>query len=202
MSYSNFTFDKIKKELNLVTEDKTGLFSHITEIKIDEYFSTSFRENNIPLGLAINTEKARSELIIAPVLLELRNITNKQISLFSGIEFNVIKERGLNGVCDFIVSLSTEQFFLDAPVIVIVEAKKEDIIKGVPQCIAEMKAAHIFNEKRENKLETIYGVVTTGSNWKFMKLQNQTVYIDFDEYPIKELNKIMGILLNMCQKNS
>ena len=65
-----------------------------------------------------------------------------------------------------------------------------------------MKAAHIFNEKRENKLETIYGVVTTGSNWKFMKLQNQTVYIDFDEYPIKELNKIMGILLNMCQKNS
>jgi hypothetical protein len=65
-----------------------------------------------------------------------------------------------------------------------------------------MRASQIFNERRENQIETIYGVVTTGSNWKFLKLQNQTVYIDFDEYHIKELNKIMGILLSMCQKNS
>jgi hypothetical protein len=38
-------------------------------VKADEYFSKSLKEDNIPLGLAINTEKARSELIIAPVLL-------------------------------------------------------------------------------------------------------------------------------------
>jgi hypothetical protein len=202
MAYSNFTFDKIRKELNLMTEDKTGLFSHIAEVKADEYFSKSLKEDNIPLGLAINTEKARSELIIAPVLLELRKMTNKQISLFSGIEFDVIEEQGLNGVCDFIVSLSPEQFFLDAPIVVIVEAKKEDITKGLPQCIAEMRASQIFNGRRENQIETIYGVVTTGSNWKFLKLQNQTVYMDFDEYHIKELDKIMGILFSMCQKNS
>jgi len=202
MAYSNFTFDKIRKELNLMTEDKTGLFSHITEVQADEYFSKSLKEDNIPLGLAINTEKARSELIIAPVLLELRKMTNKQISLFSGIEFDVIEEQGLNGICDFIISLSSEQFFLDAPIVVIVEAKKEDITKGLPQCIAEMRASQIFNGRRENQIETIYGVVTTGSNWKFLKLQNQTVYIDFDEYHIKELNKIMGILFSMCQKNS
>jgi hypothetical protein len=202
MAYSNFTFDKIRKELNIIIKDKTGLFSHITEVKTDEYFSKSLKEDNVPLGLAINTEKARSELIIAPVLLELRKMTDKQVSLFSGIEFDVIEEQGLNGVCDFIISLSSEQFFLDAPVVVIVEAKKEDITKGLPQCIAEMKASQIFNGRRENQIETIYGVVTTGSNWKFLKLQNQTVYIDFDEYHIKELDKIMGILFSMCQKNT
>jgi len=202
MAYSNFTFDKVKKDLNLTTVDKTGLFSHITEAETDEYFSKFFKEDNIPLGLAINTEKARSELIITPVLLELRRMMDKQISLFSGIEFDVADEQGLNGVCDFIVSLSVEQFFLDAPVVVIVEAKKEDITKGLPQCIAEMRAAQIFNEKRENRIETVYGVVTTGSNWKFMKLQNQTVYIDFDEYHIKELNSIIGILFSMCQKKA
>ena len=202
MAYSNFTFDKIKKELNLITEDKTGLFSHIAEVEADKYFSESLRENNIPLGLAINTEKARSELIITPVLLELRKMMNKQISLFSGIEFNVIEEQGLNGVCDFIVSLSTEQFYLDAPIVIIVEAKKEDITRGLPQCIAEMRASQIFNENRGNQIETIYGVVTTGSNWKFLKLRNQTVSMDLDEYYIKELNKIMGILLGMCQKNA
>ncbi len=202
MSYSNFTFDKVKKELNLIPTDKTGLFSHIDEAEPDEFFSKSLKEDNIPLGLAINTEKARSELIITPVLLELRKMMNKQISLFSGIEFNVVEEQGLNGICDFIVSLSVEQFFLDAPVVVIVEAKKEDITKGLPQCIAEMRASQIFNERRDNQIETIYGVVTTGSNWKFLKLQNQTVYIDFDEYHIKELNKIMGILFSMCQKKA
>jgi len=202
MAYSNFTFDKVKKELNLTTEDKTGLFSHIAEVEADKYFSESLIENNIPLGLAINTEKARSELIVTPVLLELRKMMNKQISLFSGIEFNVVEEQGLNGVCDFIVSLSTEQFYLDAPIVIIVEAKKEDITRGLPQCIAEMRASQIFNENRGNQIETIYGVVTTGSNWKFLKLQNQTVSMDLDEYYIKELNKIMGILLGMCQKNA
>ena len=202
MAYSNFTFDKVRKELNLITENKTGLFSHIAEVKVDEYFSKSLKEDNIPLGLAINTEKARSELIIAPVLLELRKMMNKQISLFSGIELDVVEEQGLNGVCDFIISLSSEQFFLDAPIVVIAEAKKEDITKGLPQCIAEMRASQIFNGRRENQIETIYGVITTGNNWKFLKLQNQTVYIDFDEYHIKELNKIMGILFSMCHKNS
>jgi hypothetical protein len=77
-------------------------------VKADEYFSKSLKEDNIPLGLAINTEKARSELIIAPVLLELRKMTNKHVSLFSGIEFDVVEELGLNGACDFIVSLSSE----------------------------------------------------------------------------------------------
>ncbi len=202
MAYSNFTFDKIRKDLNLMTEDKTGLFSHITEVKTDEYFSKSLKEYNIPLGSAINTEKARSELIIAPVLLELKKMMNKQISLFSGIEFDVAEEHGLNGVCDFIVSLSPEQFFLDAPIVVIAEAKKEDITKGLPQCIAEMRASQIFNGKRENQIGTVYGVVTTGSIWKFLELQNQTVYIDFDEYHIKELDKIMGILFSMCQKKN
>jgi len=198
MAYSSFTFDKIRKELHLTTEDKAGLFSHIAEVEIDEYFLKHLKKDNIPLGLAINTEKARSELIITPVLLELRKMTNRRISLFSGIQFDVIEEQGLNGVCNFIVSLSVEQFFLDAPVVVIVEAKKENIIKGLPQCIAEMRAAQIFNEKRENQIETVYGIVTTGSNWKFLKLQNQMVSIDFDEYHIKELNRIMGILLSMC----
>lgn len=127
---------------------------------------------------------------------------NKQISLFSGIEFDVAEEYGLSGVCDFILSLSPEQFFLDAPIVVIVEAKKEDLTKGLPQCIAEMRASQIFNRKRENQIETIYGVVTTGSIWKFLELQNQTVYIDFDEYHIKELDKIIGILFSMCQKKN
>jgi len=70
---------------------------------------------------------------------------------------------------DYIISLSKEQFFLDIPIITIVEAKNEKINLGLPQCIAEMKAAQIFNQTKGSKqFKKIFGVVTTGSNWKFL----------------------------------
>jgi hypothetical protein len=77
------------------------------------------------LALAINTEKSRSEMIAAPILLEFRDLAVPSISLFSGRPFNVDKEKGLTGVCDFIISRSPEQLFIKAPVIVVAEAKNE-----------------------------------------------------------------------------
>lgn len=148
MTYSNFSFDQIK-QLSIKTEHKVGLFSDIDPIGISEMFYREMLEDIVPLALSNNTEKARSELIISPVLLQLRKLENKKISLFSGIDFNVDEEKGLKGACDFIISLSDQQLFLDAPVIALVEAKKENIIQGIPQCIAEMKAAQIFNERRK-----------------------------------------------------
>ena len=198
MAYHTFSFDRLKDEFNLIIENKAGLFSQVKEIQVDDYFTATLKDN-IPLALAIGTEKAKSELIISPILVEARRMVNKQISLFSGIEFNVDEKKGLQGICDFIISLSPEQFFLVAPVIPIVETKKDSIIEGLPRCIAEMKAAQLFNEKKGHHIPTLYGVVTTGSLWKFLKLEDQTIYIDLDEYYIKELHKIMGILLAMVE---
>ncbi len=153
----------------------------------------------MPLARAINTEKARSELIIATILVEVRKIMKHKISLFSGIEFNVDKEKGLNGFCDFIISASQEQLLLGSPIIAVVEAKNENIIGGLGQCIAEMVASKIFNEAENNKaIEKIYGVVTTGTAWKFLKMDGLDVNIDLDDYPIEIPNKIMGILLEMA----
>ncbi|WP_413163784.1 hypothetical protein ACL6C3_30155 [Capilliphycus salinus ALCB114379] len=151
-------------------------------------------EYNIPLALASNSEKARSEMIIAPLLIELRKQLNSQISLFSGIEFNVDEEQGLKGICDFLISRSPELLMMTAPVILIVEAKKENLNAGLGQCVAEMVAARLFNEREENQIKTIYGAVTTGSIWKFIRLQNDTVEIDLGEYFIDNVNKILGIL--------
>jgi hypothetical protein len=98
----------------------------------------------------------------------------------------------------FIISLSAEQLFLDAPIIAVVEAKKENMVQGIPQCIAEMKAAQIFNEKKGNRIDTLFGVVTTGIQWQFLKLIDDLVSLDLDQYYIKELGKILGILHFMC----
>jgi phosphoribosylaminoimidazole-succinocarboxamide synthase len=119
--------------------------------------------------------------------------------LFSGTEFNVDRERDLNGVCDFIVSLSSEQLTITSPIISIVEAKNDNVKSGIPQCIAEMVAAQLFNEKEGIPIETVYGVVTTGSNWLFMKLSGHRVEINLNEYYLVQLDKIIGILISVIE---
>ncbi len=144
----------------------------------------------VPLAITISTEKARSEFIIAPILAEFKLPFKDQMSLFSGFEFNIDRHKGLNRRCDYILSKSKEQLTLSAPVLVMVEAK---ITGGIPQCIAEMIAARIFNEQKHQDIETIYGAVTTGSLWRFLKLVNNTAYVDIIEYPLQQLDKILGI---------
>ncbi|WP_318528401.1 hypothetical protein [Plectonema radiosum] len=148
----------------------------------------------VPLALAIGTEKARSELILTPLLVELKELLQNKISLFSGREFNVSPEKGLTGFCDFLISKSSEQIIIKAPVIALVEAKNDNIQSGLGQCIAEMVAAQLFNQQKDNEIKTIYGSVTTGTNWKFLRLSGQIIEIDLNEYFINDVRKILGIL--------
>ena len=197
MSYSNFDLKAVKQQLGIHLTEQEGLFSAVQEVAVSPVFQEILQEN-VPLARAINTEKARSELIIANVLVELRKILKHRISLFSGIEFNVDQKKGLNGFCDFIISASHEQLLLNSPVVTIVEAKNENIIGGLGQCIAEMAAAKLFNEAEGVKdITTVYGVVTTGTAWKFLRLEGLQAAIDLDEYPIEQSGKILGILLAM-----
>ncbi|WP_413161363.1 hypothetical protein ACL6C3_22700 [Capilliphycus salinus ALCB114379] len=195
MSYSEFTLDRVVKTFNLTLSEQVNLFVEIPEVECSSFLLQTL-EYNVPLALAISTEKARSELIIAPILLELRRQLQDQISLFSGTEFNVAPELGLNGTCDFIISREREFLFLRSPVVTLVEAKKENINSGLGQCIAEMIAAQLFNEREGNQIQSIYGVVTSGNIWKFLKLNQQVISIDLVEYYLRDLTKIMGILVH------
>jgi hypothetical protein len=147
------------------------------------------------LAMAIHTAKARSALLITPVLLDLWRQAQSQISLFSGTEFTVDAERGLTGYCDYILSCSKAQLTVNAPVVMIVEAKNENIKGGLGQCVAEMIAAQMFNAREGNAIETIYGAVTTGEIWKFLKLMGAVTSIDLsDYYLVRDADKILGIL--------
>ncbi len=198
MAYSDFTLKRVKSDLNIKIIENEGLFSNIDGIEISQFLETMLKRN-IPLALAINTEKARSELIIANILLEVKEQLKNEISFFSGIEFTVDKDRGLSGYCDFILSRSIEQFYLETPVVTIVEAKNENITGGLGQCIAEMYAAAIFNERENNTIACIYGAVTIGDEWKFIKLVGDTAYIDTVKYYANEIQKIVAILVEMVK---
>jgi ribosomal protein L11 len=193
MAYSDFTLSKFKNNFNIIIDEDSDLFANVEPVEPSSKLIDSLQET-AELALAINTEKARSEMIITPILLEVRRKVNYEISLFSGSDFNVDAERGLNGFCDFIISRSKEQLIINAPVIIIVEAKNENIKAGLGQCAAAMLAAQLFNQQEGNEIKTIYGAVTTGDIWKFMKLEESNLFIDLNNYYIREMSKILGIL--------
>lgn len=193
MSYSDFTLDELKTQFNLTFQERVELFQSIAPISPSALLTETLAEN-LQLALEIDTEKARSELIVAPILVELRKHFNREISLFSGTEFNIDKTKGLSGRCDFIISHSPEQLIVTAPVVTLVEAKNDNIKSGIPQCIAEMLAAQLFNQQKNNNIPCIYGIITTGSIWKFLKLVENKVYLESKEHFINNLELILGIL--------
>jgi len=133
-------------------------------------------------------------MIITPILLELTKQFPDRISLFSGVDFTVDSDLGLNGSCHFLIGRSVEFLIVSAPAILIVDTKKENINAGLGECVAEMYAAQLFNEREGNQVSRIYGVVTTGEIWKFLMLEGQSVQIDLLEYFLNQVDKILGIL--------
>lgn len=196
MPYSDFTLRRIKQDFNLTIVEQATFLPPIQPQPPSAFLST-FLDKHLPLALALNTEKARSEMLICPILLEIKDIFQEQISLFSGNDFTVDPSVGLSGLCDFLISRSSEQLFIEAPAVVVVEAKREDLNAGLGECVAEMIAAQRFNEKNNSSVPIIYGTVTTGDRWKFLKLKGQTVTIGLLEYTVPPVEQILGILVSL-----
>ena len=199
MAYSNFTLEAVRREFQLEIVESAGIFSEVSTVVPQEHFMAELEEK-VELAISSGTEKARSELIVTDVLFQLREHFNRRISFFSGIEFSVDTEQGLTGVCDFLVSLSPILSFLEAPVIILVEAKRENLTTGFGQCAAEMIAAQRFNKEKGNDIPHIYGATTSGTEWRFLKLEGVRLHIDRAVYPIAQSDKILGILSSMVEQ--
>lgn len=200
MPYSEFNLERVKKDFNLITFEKSDIFADAPELASSELL-VDILQYNLPIAIGSNSEKARSELIISPILVDLRRQLKEQVNLFSGVDFTVDDSQGLTGICDFLITKSPELLIVTAPVITIVEAKKENLNAGLGQCIAEMVAARIFNKRSGNEIKIIYGAVTTGTNWRFLQLEEQVIKIDLSEYYLRDVNKILGILASGINQN-
>ena len=201
MAYSNFTLGQVRKAFELETVRKWGIFADIAPVKPSALL-TAVLERNMPFALAMGTEKAKSELIVSDVLVELCVHFDNRVSLFSGIDFNVDASKELTGVCDFLVSLSPEAFELEAPVIALVEAKNSDVKLGVAQCAAEMVAAQRFNAEQGNSIPRVYGAITSGTDWLFLKLEGKTLHIDMRIYTLERCDRLLGILASMVRQEA
>ncbi len=145
MAFGDFSFPQVLHDLGL-TVIEADLFPNVEPITIRPEFQ-SHLDFGTKLALAINTEKARSEFIIAPVLMELKRLVGERLGIFSGVPLEGDAARGLNGICDFLLTMSGRQLVLERPLVAIVEAKNDNVFSGLGQCIAAMFAAQLVNER-------------------------------------------------------
>ena len=198
MPYNQFTTLKaVKKQFGLKIESKR-LFSTVEPVEPSDWLKQTISKSSAR-RIAFFSEKSRSEAIVFPILLELNNRNDDVFNLYSGAFIDADKEKGLNGECDFVLGLGKQNIEVESPIFCIVEAKDNDIDLSVPQCIAQMYGALLYNKQDENAVSVIYGSVTTGDTWLFLRLENDTVYIDEGFYYLAKLEDILGVLQSVIK---
>ena len=197
MSFRDFDLPKIQQDFGLAISMTVSLFGEVTPVPISVELANYWKDI-LPLGTGLPTEKARSEILTSPLLLEVWRRSEHRIVVLSGVDWYVDASVGLNGVADFLLCSSPMLIYVSAPVLVAVEAKRDSIPDGLGQCAAEMVAAQRFNAAAGKPIDPVYGCVTTGSLWRFLRLTGTTLAIDIDEYGIGQPDRILGVLLHCC----
>lgn len=191
MAYSDFTLQKIRQEFGIENK-RTPM---LRDMQLLEPSADLLKNLSEVEELPIRSEKAKSEWIVVPILRELRNRNDKFFTIYSGDNLNADEAKGLKGECDFILAKETGTFDINYPIIQIVEAKKNDVELGVPQCAAQLIGASVYNQKKNTPLEKIYGCVTTGNEWLFMffDVDNQIININTRIRYLNEVDYILGV---------
>jgi hypothetical protein len=194
MAFSNLKLSQVKEKYGLTSQYK-DLFLNLQPLEPTQWLSDMIvTANEVPL----NSEKAKSEFIVMPILVEIWKKFDKKFSIFSGVSLDVDTE--LKGECDFILSNSPKSVDVEAPIFTLIEAKDDNIRLGIGQCVAQMYAAQKFNEIRKKPLDSIYGCVTTGESWQFIKLENNVVTLNDKYFYLSDLNKILGIFHSIIKE--
>ncbi|TAD96581.1 MAG: hypothetical protein EAZ97_13740, partial [Bacteroidetes bacterium] len=193
MAYNTFKLKKLKEKFGIKNKSIPFLPKDLPIFDVSKQLLDDLIDVT---GIGLGSEKAKSELIITPILREFRRKNIEKLSFFSGYEFNIDKKQGLNGFCDFIISTEINTVEIESPIFCFVEAKKDDIDGWLGQCGAEMYAAQIFNEREGNPKKNIYGCVTNAFSWCFLKLEQKNLYIDPNYIPLTfaEPHRVLGVL--------
>ncbi len=189
MAYSDFTLDTVQSTFGLAIAPG-DLTPHVQPYSVPGWLRDALARGE---ALAFISEKSRSEFIVVPVLLAVREMSQGQINIYSGQRLDVAPQLNLVGECDFILALTPPIPVLQAPIAAVVEAKKNDIESGLGQCAAQMVGAQMFNQQRGAGIATVLGCVTTGETWQFLKLEDRRLTLDSQRYYINDLHTLLGV---------
>ena len=190
MAYSDFTLEQVGRVLGITTRE-ADLFPGRAPIGVPPWLVETLGRRT---QLALISEKSRSEFIVVPILLASRELSPVPLAIYSGQRLDVDPSRGLVGECDFLLALGPPVPPLRAPIASIVEAKKNDIEAGLGQCIAQMVGARAFNEASGRPDAPIFGCVTTGEVWQFLRLEPEAASIDRRRYYLDDVGGILSAI--------
>jgi len=191
MAFSDFTLEDVGRKLGITTAPAV-LFPNLQPVPPPQWLLDGFARNTL---LSLATEQARRERLIAPTLDAARVVSGDKLAVFSAPTFNVDASRGLNGECDYLVAVAPSVPPVRSPLVAVVEAKKADIDLGLGQCVAEMVAASEFNRDAGESDAPVYGCVTNGEVWQWMKLDGNRALIDSSRRPLSEVGHILAAFL-------
>lgn len=198
MAFGDFDLKTAVHTFGLIENRDTDLFAGVVPLEPSD-FLRAWLDEFAPVALGVNSEKARSEFIIAPVLAEAKRRAGAGVNVLPGVTLDVDRAQGLTGFCDFLLARSPEIYYLRGPILAVVEAKREDLVAGLGQCAAELVALRLFNEREGTPQPAVFGCVTSGSIWRFLKLEGSTLFIDRPEYYLRDVAQILGILVSIAR---
>lgn len=200
MAYTDFSLQEALERFGLKLEVRPLVEDVVPQTLPDHV--RLFISQGFALSLRGGSEKARSEFVVAPMLLAVRQTLDERITIHSGLRFDVDKKVGLVGECDFIISSGYNlPMLINSAVLSVVEAKKQDIEMGLGQCIAQMVAAQQFNARKKTGIERVYGCVTNAEAWQFLRLEGTELSFDLERYSLNPQNfeQDASILLGVFQ---
>ncbi|MFK7946887.1 MAG: hypothetical protein AB8G11_04805 [Saprospiraceae bacterium] len=200
MAYTNFTARDLTKKFGIKFRAE-HLFEKMNVPKVEP---SSWLKETLSRGqrIGFSSEKSRSERLVSPILTELSIENQEEFTIYSGMLLNVDEANGLNGECDFMLSFSKIQDFVVAPIFNITEAKKQDIESGTIQCAAQLIAANQLNQNEGYNFKTLFGCSTTGTEWRFIKLENNVITLDIDRYFLSNIDTLLGVLQVIVDKGN
>ena len=186
--YSSFSFKAVKKQFGLKSV-KGVLFDNLEPLQPSSWLLDSLERTS---KMAIVSEKSRSEWIVSPIMVEVKYRNSDKMNVLSGENMDAAKDQSLTGECDFIFVKDPFALTVESLIFCLVEAERNDLMGGMGQCTAQMVGAQILNEQDGVNFPAIYGCVTTGTDWQFLKLENQLITIENNLKYIVELPYLLG----------
>ena len=189
MAFSDYkNISQVQKEFGIRYQEEN--FLALQRLEPPSHFREEFDFNQRNIDV-FSSEAARTELVITPILREVYKNFHEHYSFW--IQKAMIYNDKLNGTPDYLIATRSAlgKTVLDLPLVIIVEAKKNDFEQGWGQCLAELVAAQKINDDLH---KPIYGIVTDGELWKFGKLTGTTFISNLEAYTVGDLAELFGAI--------
>ena len=191
MAYSDFTVEQVIDKFCLTFVEQELFPTLEKSMPLSSWLLETLAKGK-KFALTTSSEKAKSEFIIAPILLEVEAHFPSLLAIYSGKNLDSDRSDGLVGECDFIIGKGSTSTFISTPILAIVEAKRDNLENGLGQCAAQMYGAMLYNQRHGENTDKVYGCVTTGNLWQFLKLENKVLTLDSNIFYLNELERIVS----------